>query len=72
MHQYKKNQRKRQQRRPRLPRIDSQGTPINPTTGGFATAMAAEAFGYRRHFAWRQWREFQDTTPDELARRRAA
>ena len=42
MRQYKKNQRKRQQRRPRLPRIDSQGTPINPTTGGFATAMAAE------------------------------
>jgi hypothetical protein len=34
-------------------------------------AMAAEEFGYRRHSAWRQWREFQDMTPDELARRRA-
>jgi len=39
-------------------------------TSKFAKEVAAEEFGYQRHFAWRQWGDFSDTTPAELAKRR--
>jgi len=40
-------------------------------TSKFAQRIAAEEFGHYRHFAWRQWGDFVDTKPAELAKRRA-
>lgn len=39
-------------------------------TSKFAQQIASEEFGHQRHFAWRQWGEFRDRTPAELAKLR--
>ena len=67
MTKYHKKRLDKQERRPHRPRFDSQAKPANTD---FVLSAVTDAFGVKA-LGWREWGNFRDASPTEIAQRRA-